>query len=95
MRYENALFSLFSLSSRSDGQRKERMKRAIIRVLCYGTIWLVGILWQDVVRAQGTEGAYISDFHVSAERVRQLSVELDNLSFFKDNEYSGKVVEGY
>lgn len=95
MRYENALFSLFSLSSRSDGQRKERMKRAIIRFLCYGTIWLVSVLWQGVVRAQGTEGAYIADSHVAVGRVRQLSVELDNLSFFKDNEYSGKVVKGY
>ena len=66
-----------------------------MRGLCYGAIWLVGALWQGVVRAQGTEGAYISDPHIATERVRQLSVELDNLSFFKDNEYAGKVVKGY
>ena len=53
-----------------------------MRGVCYGAIWLAGALWQSVVCAQGTEGAYISDPHVAAERVRQLSVELDNLSFF-------------
>ena len=95
MCYENVLLSLFSLSSRGDGQRNRTMKRAIIRGLCCGAIGLMSALWQDVVCAQGAEGAYIADSHVAVERVRQLSVELDNLSFFKDNEYSGKVVKGY
>ena len=71
------------------------MKRAVLRGLCCGVIWLVCALWQDVAQAQGADGAYTTDFHVAADKVRQLSVELDNLSFFKDNEYSGKVVKGY
>ena len=47
------------------------------------------------VRAQLEEKIYHSDYHIDTVKVRELSVELDNISFFKDNEYTGKFTKGY
>ena len=45
----------------------------------------------------GTSGEKVckTDYKINPERVGELSVELDNISFFKDNEYAGTVMKGY
>lgn len=47
------------------------------------------------VRAQVEEKVCKTDYNINPERVGELSVELDNISFFKDNEYAGTVMKGY
>ena len=71
------------------------MKRVAWRLWgrCVGLLF--GCLWLSVAEAQVSDMAFASDRHVDAERSRQLLVELESLSFFKDNEFAGKVVKGY
>ena len=45
--------------------------------------------------AQVAERVYRTDHRIDTARVRELRVELDNISFFKDNEYAGKFTKGY
>ena len=71
------------------------MKRVAWRLLgrCVGLLF--GSLWLSVAEAQVSDMAFTSDRHVDAERSRQLLIDLESLSFFKDNEFAGKVVKGY
>jgi hypothetical protein len=46
-------------------------------------------------QAQIPEKVFQSSSKIEAERVGELSVELDNLSFFKNNEYGGNFLKGY
>ncbi|MDR1981797.1 MAG: hypothetical protein LBQ39_09305 [Tannerellaceae bacterium] len=45
--------------------------------------------------AQIPEKVFQTPYKIDAERKGALSVELDNLSFFKNNEYGGNFLEGY
>ena len=36
-----------------------------------------------------------SDYRIDSTRVQELSFELDNISFFKDNEFAGSMMKGY
>lgn len=56
---------------------------------------MIGCCWLVTAVAQRPDETFLSDTRLHVDRVRQLSVELDNLNFFKDNEYTGKVVKGY
>lgn len=47
------------------------------------------------VDAQIAERVYQSDRYIDPDKKGQLSVELDNLSFFKNNEFDGTIVKGY
>lgn len=47
------------------------------------------------VQAQMVERISNSDYEIDPDKVGNLSVELDNISFFKDNEYAGSVMKGY
>lgn len=53
------------------------------------------LLMTQVVAAQISERVFKSDYHIDPEKKGQLSVELDNISFFKDNEYTGTIMKGY
>lgn len=46
-------------------------------------------------KAQLTDKLYPSDYKIDKDNKGSLFIELDNLSFFKDNEYSGNVMKGY
>lgn len=37
----------------------------------------------------------VTDYRIDSARVSELAFELDNISFFKDNEFSGSIVKGY
>lgn len=45
--------------------------------------------------AQLADRLYKTDYKIDPERKGELRVELDNLSFFRDNEYAGGVMDGY
>jgi hypothetical protein len=47
------------------------------------------------VDAQMTDSVYMSDYRIDTLRRGQLSVEVDNLSFFKNNEFNSTVQKGY
>ena len=51
--------------------------------------------WSPSLKAQIADRVYKTDYHIDPEKARELSVELDNISFFKDNEYTGKFTKGY
>ena len=55
----------------------------------------MGLLAIQTVSAQIPERVFKSDHRIDPDKKGQLSVELDNISFFKDNEYSGSIMKGY
>lgn len=48
-----------------------------------------------VSHSQIADRVYKTDYRIDSEKKGQLSVELDNISFFKDNEYAGDFTDGY
>lgn len=71
-----------------------------LKIECFRLCFCFCILWGCVVpgfmaRAQIVDRVYRSDFHIDPEKAKELSVELDNISFFKDNEYAGYFASGY
>lgn len=53
------------------------------------------LLCASAVSAQVGDKVYRTDYTIDSARVRTLWVELDNLSFFKDNEYTSEFMRGY
>lgn len=47
------------------------------------------------VNGQISERVYATDYRIDAEKVKELSVEVDNINFFKNNEFAGDVMKGY
>ncbi|MEG1544661.1 MAG: hypothetical protein RR382_09095 [Tannerellaceae bacterium] len=47
------------------------------------------------IGAQISERVFQKDYRIDPGKKGELSVELDNISFFKDNEYTGKLMKGY
>lgn len=45
--------------------------------------------------AQISDRVFKSDHRIDPKKKGELSVELDNISFFKDNEYTGQIMKGY
>ena len=71
------------------------MKNIGVRSLIVG-LCLMGLgSWSLSLKAQIADRVYKTDYHIDPEKARELSVELDNISFFKDNEYTGKFTKGY
>ena len=71
------------------------MKNIGVRSFIVG-LCLMGLgSWSPSLKAQIADRVYKTDYHIDPEKARELSVELDNISFFKDNEYTGKFTKGY
>jgi len=47
------------------------------------------------VRAQISEKVYRSDIKIDSSHVKKLFVEVDHISFFKNNEFNGDIIKGY
>lgn len=64
---------------------------------CLIAACLTGILFCFPVssHAQITDKVYNTDYRIQPEKERQLSFEINSLSFFKNNEYTGDVLKGY
>ncbi|WP_455586441.1 hypothetical protein [Bacteroides sp.] len=69
----------------------EQGKKTRQILLCLVLV-LVGF---STAHAQLVERVCKSDYEINPDDVGALSVELDNISFFKDNEYAGTVMKGY
>lgn len=64
--------------------------------LCLLGVFFVGIAAALCrLSAQISERVYASESRIDPARKGELSVEIDNLSFFKDDEYQGPFVKGY
>ena len=61
------------------------MKNIGVRSFIVG-LCLMGLgSWSPSLKAQIADRVYKTDYHIDPEKARELSVELDNISFFKDN----------
>lgn len=70
------------------------MKNIGVRSFIVG-LCLMGLgSWSPSLKAQIADRVYKTDYHIDPEKARELSVELDNISFFKDNEYTGIFTKG-
>ncbi len=67
----------------------------MIQKICFFVCLFGGILTASFVSAQITEQVYGDDYRIRPEMKKTLTVEFDNLSFFKNNEYSGPIQKGY
>lgn len=66
------------------------------RLLLPGICFLIANLFVVCsAQAQISDRVFKSDHRIDPEKKGQLSVELDNISFFKDNEYTGSIMKGY
>ncbi|MBC8618464.1 hypothetical protein H8788_11990 [Parabacteroides faecis] len=66
------------------------------RLLLSGVcLLIINLFIISPVRAQIPDRVFKSDHRIDPEKKGQLLVEVDNISFFKDNEYSGSIMKGY
>ncbi|MCD7978685.1 MAG: hypothetical protein LUG51_16665 [Tannerellaceae bacterium] len=56
---------------------------------------LIGCFAGSPAAAQIPEKVFSTDHRIDPDKKGQLSVEIDNISFFKNNEYEGKFLKGY
>ena len=69
-----------------------KLNKYVRRIACCLTVVaLVG----SAAHAQMVERLCRTDYEIDPERQGELLVELDNISFFKDNEFAGSVINGY
>lgn len=66
--------------------------RILYRLIVCG---LLSLCLPSLISAQIADRVFKSDPYFGPERKGQLLFELDNLSFFKNNEFSGPVMKGY
>ena len=59
------------------------------------TAFLFILGYSIIIHAQMWDRLATTDYHIDTTQVRSLRVELDNLSFFRDNEYSSRLTKGY
>lgn len=74
---------------------KTSCKISLRLCLVYFGLSLVNLLFVSSAQAQIPDRVFKSDYRIDPEKQGELSVELDNISFFKDNEYSGSIMKGY
>ena len=56
---------------------------------------LLIILVTPLCSAQIQDNVFMSDYKLDPAKKGQLSVEIDNISFFQNNEFSSDLVKGY
>ena len=65
------------------------------RLIFFFLLFTAGVLVVYPVEAQISDRVFKTDYRINPENKGELSVEIDNLSFFKDDEYSGSFMKGY
>ena len=58
-------------------------------------IFLLIIVCQNIMAQEMWDDLATSEYLIDSTDIKALRVEIDNLSFFHDNEYSGKLSKGY
>lgn len=67
-----------------------------IRFACLRYVLFAGCLFFPwIVFAQSADNLFLLDKKIKAEQEGELRFELDNLNFFKNNEFGGNVTKGY
>ena len=60
--------------------------------------WLIALVWllgmAGAISAQEGTGKYITDYQIDSLKLKELRLDIDNLFFFKNNEYSSSVMKG-
>jgi hypothetical protein len=62
---------------------------------CLSLTVLFAMLIINPVSAQIDENLYRKNYKIDPDKEKEFSVEIDNLSFFKNNEFEGDIVKGY
>ena len=65
------------------------------RICVLSLLFVVAISINSVLCAQISDKVYKTDYRIIPERKGELLVEIDNISFFKDDEYIGNFLKGY
>lgn len=65
------------------------------RLLLFVLLFMTGSSLSAVVYAQISERVFKTDYRIDPEKKGELSIDVDNLSFFKDNEFSSYYIKGY
>ena len=73
-------------------ETKQEIYRGIRRAV--GCCLLAAAL-PHALTAQVSDPLYTTDYRLMSEGVKELKIEVENLNFFKNNEYAGDVMEGY
>lgn len=61
-----------------------------------GLIILGCLLWiSGMVSAQESTGRYMTEYRIDSLKAKELRLDIDNLFFFKNNEYGSSVMKGY
>ena len=70
------------------------MRRIIYRLLPY---LLTSLLAFNFLPSQAQTATILGnfDYKIDTTQIKQLAIEVDNISFLKDNEYAGSVMKGY
>lgn len=58
-------------------------------------IWGLLVCMATPLRAQTETNRYITDYHIDSLKTKELRLDIDNLFFFKNNEYGSSVMKGY
>ena len=65
-----------------------------VLTMVVGCIFMAMLPW-SAINAQLVDRVCRTDYEINPEMAGSLLVELDNISFFKDNEFAGTVMNGY
>ena len=61
-------------------------------IICYIALSMSSPL---LLRAQFEARLYRTDYNLNPGQTKELRLQVENLSFFHDNEFSGSIVSGY
>ncbi|MDL2282101.1 hypothetical protein LJC44_03155 [Parabacteroides sp. OttesenSCG-928-G06] len=71
-------------------KRKQIIDRRWCLIGLFGFFFSLSGVW-----AQLSEDIFADDYHLNPEKNRELSLDLNTLSFFKNIEYDNTVIKGY
>lgn len=71
---------------------RSNVRQRIRQIFCCMTLAMLPV---TMIRAQIVDKVCRTDYEINPNMAGSLLVELDNISFFKDNEFAGTVMKGY
>mgnify|MGYP001514175033 CR=1 FL=1 len=74
---------------------KSLLNISCLRISLYLLLCLAGTSFVHTLHAQIPDRVFKTDYRIDPGKKGELSVEIDNLSFFKDDEYTGSFMKGY
>ncbi|MCS3049939.1 hypothetical protein NXV05_08255 [Parabacteroides johnsonii] len=74
---------------------KSLLNISCLRISLCLLLCLAGTSFVHTLHAQIPDRVFKTDYRIDPGKKGELSVEIDNLSFFKDDEYTGSFMKGY